>query len=218
MTADRGDSRARREERARSKRVVIEAVRNRRRRYALYYLRERSRPTDLDDLTSQVSAWEAETTTDRVSPAAREAVGASLRETHLPYLAERGLVRYDRRRDRATYCGDDPALAVYLANDPRTTVRWHRVYLLLTAVVAVFVGLVWVGVSPLARVDPVAVAAAVVALFAAVAVAHWYDVHRWRQRTEGMPPDFVAELEEDKENGVGGPDDADENGDGNRSG
>lgn len=218
MTAERGRSFARPENRTRSKRAVIEAIRNRRRRYALYYLRERSGPVDLDDLVRQVAAWEAETTPERVTPAERDAVGASLRETHVPYLADRGIVRYDRRRDRATYCGDDPALAVYLANDPRTTVRWHRVYLLLTALAAVFVGLVWVGVPPLEGVNPVAVAAVVVTLFAVVGVAHWYDVYRWRRRTEELPPDFLVEFEEDGDRREDESENEDGSSGGNRSG
>lgn len=196
MTDERGRSSVRSANRPRSNPAVVEAVLNRRRRYALYYLRERAEPVDLDDLVRQVAAWEAGTTPDRVSAAEREGVAASLRSTHLPYLAERDLVRYDRRSDRAAYRGDDPALAAYLANDPRTAVRWHRVYLLLTAAVAAFVGLVWAGVEPFARADPLAVAAVVVGLFAAASVAHWYDVYRWRRRTEDLPPDFVVEFEE----------------------
>ncbi|USZ67905.1 hypothetical protein NGM10_14375 [Halorussus salilacus] len=197
MTAERGRSLARPGNWERSKPTVVEAVLNRRRRYALYYLRERAGPVDLDDLVRQVAAWEAGKTPGEVARADRVAVGASLRETHLPFLAQRNIVRYDPHCDRATYCATDPALAVYLENDPRTAVRWHRVYLLLTAVVAVFVGLVWVGVGPFARVNPLAVAAVAVALFAAASVGHWYDVYRWRRRTEDLPPDFVVEFEED---------------------
>jgi hypothetical protein len=33
-----------------------------------------------------------------------------------------------------------------LANDPRTTIRWYRVYLLVSAVASLVVGLAWAGV------------------------------------------------------------------------
>jgi hypothetical protein len=96
-------------------------------------------------------------------------------------------------RDRV----EDPTVTVFLANDPRTTVAWYKLYFALTAVSAVFVGLVRLDVPPFDRVGPLAVAALVVGLFAIASVGYWYDVYRWRRRSEDTPPDFLVTLEAD---------------------
>jgi len=93
-------------------------------------------------------------------------------------------------RDRV----EDPTVTVFLANDPRTTVAWYKLYFALTAVSAVFVGLVRLDVPPFDRVGPLAVAALVVGLFAIASVGYWYDVYRWRRRTEDAPPDLPVTL------------------------
>lgn len=207
MTIKRGRSVARDETPNRSERVVAEAVLNRRRRYALYYLYQRPCPVELDELIVQVAAWERCTTPEEVTSATCDVVGRSLEEIHLPYLAALDIVRYDRDRQQVAYCANDPKLAAFLANDPRTTVGWHRVYLVLTVVATVFVGLVWIGVPPFEQMNPIVAAGLVVALFALASVVHWYDVYRWQRRNENGPPNFLltfgdqAEERERTENG-----------------
>lgn len=88
-------------------------------------------------------------------------------------------------------------LALCLAADPRASVPWHRVYLALTAISALLLGLVWAGVEPFSAIPPVAVAGIVVALFAVASAVHQYDVRRWRRETGDEPPDFSATLGED---------------------
>lgn len=178
-------------------RFVTGIVLNQRRRYALYHLHESSGPVALEDLARQVAAWERATTPDEVAGEYAESVLSSLRRTHLPYLAESGLVTYDDRRDLVTGQVEDPEVALFLANDPRTVVSWYKVYLALTVVSAVLIGLIWLGVSPFDRIDPIVAAALVVGLFTVASLAYWYDVYRWRRRTEDTPPDFLVTLEED---------------------
>jgi hypothetical protein len=178
-------------------RFVTGIVLNRRRRYVLYHLHESSGPVAFEDLARQVAAWEGLTTPDEVSSERVESVRSSLRRTHLPYLVESGFVAYDDCRDVVRGRVEDPHVAVFLANDPRTTVSWYKVYLALTAVSALAVGLVRFDVPPFDRVGPVAAAALVAALFAVASVGYWYDVYRWRRRTEDTPPDFLVTLEAD---------------------
>jgi hypothetical protein len=178
-------------------RFVTGVVLNQRRRYALHHLYESSGPVAVEDLARQVAAWEGLTTPDEVSSERVESVRSSLRRTHIPYLAESGFVAYDDCRDVVRGRVEDPHVAVFLANDPRTTVSWYRVYLALTAVSALVVGLARFDVPPFDRVGPIAVAALVVGLFAVASVGCWYDVYRWRRRTEDTPPDFLVTLEAD---------------------
>lgn len=202
-------------------RLVAEVVLNRRRRYALYYVSGQSGPVSVEDLAVQVAAWERAATLDGRTPegsmdgvtpdegttddevltdettAHDESVYASLRQYHLPYLESRGFVTYDSHGDRVTGNVDDPTVELFVTNDPRTTIAWHRVYLALTAVSALLLGLAQVGVPPLGGLRPLTVAALIVAMFAVASVGHWYDVRRSRRRNEEEPPDFLVSLEEE---------------------
>lgn len=180
-----------------SERLVAELVVNYHRRYALYYLHEQSGPVALEDVARQVAAWERDTTPREVTATEVEAVRSSLRRIHLPYLAERTAVTYHPDRDQVTCRVDDPMLELLLANDPRTSVRWYRVYLALTATSAVLLALVRLDVPGFSKLGSVATVTVIVGLFAAVSVAHWYDVYRWRRRSDGGPPDFLLTLEND---------------------
>lgn len=189
-------------------RLVAEVVLNRRRRYALYYLSEHPDPVPVEDLAAQVAAWERATTSDEggtpgeatpddAASEHAESVSTALREDHLPRLDGLGLVAYDDRDDLVTGRVEDPTLELYLTNDPRTTVAWYKVYLVLTVVSTVVIGLAQVGVPPFDGLGPVGAAGVVVALFAAASVAYWYDVRRWRRRNADEPPDFVVSLDEE---------------------
>ena len=79
----------------------------------------------------------------------------------------------------------------------RTRVAWHRVYLALTAISTVVLGLVLSDTPPFADLRPVAAGALIVALFAAASIAHWYDASLARRRAEEEPPDFPATLNEE---------------------
>jgi hypothetical protein len=178
-------------------RLIAAAARNRRRRYALYYLHQQSGPVALDVLARQVAAWERTTTPDAVGPELAERVAASLRERHVPVLADHGLIAYDADADRVVGTVSDPTVGVLLVNDPRTRLPWYKVYLVVTALSAGLLGLVRLDVPPFDAVGPIAAAALVVALFAVASLGHWYDVHRWRRATAEMPPDFAVTLDEE---------------------
>ncbi|WP_135852717.1 DUF7344 domain-containing protein [Halorussus salinus] len=178
-------------------RLVAAAARNRRRRYALYYLHQRSGPVAVAALARQVAAWERTATPDEVASELAERVASSLRERHLPALADSGLVAYDADADRVVGTVSDPTAEVLLANHPRTRLPWYKVYLLVTVLSAGLLGLVRLDVPPFDAVEPIAAAALVVALFAVASLGHWYDVYRWRRATEEMPPDFAVTLDEE---------------------
>lgn len=66
-----------------------------RRRYVLHYLAQRVGAVSLPDLGEGIALWEGEPTDDRY-----ERVLAGLYHTHLPVLAEQGLVGYDLEREQ----------------------------------------------------------------------------------------------------------------------
>lgn len=181
----------------RQERFVTDVLLSRRRRYALYYLHEHSGPVSLDALAVQVAAWERATTPNEVTAERVESVYTALRETHVPYFEAHDLVAYDCQDNCVVGQVDDPTVELYVRNDPRTTIPWYRVYLALTVVSTVLLGLAQADVSSLGALSPIAMAALIVVIFAMASVAHWYDVFRWRRRTEEEPPDFVVSVDEE---------------------
>lgn len=67
---------------------ALELLSNRRRRYALYHLRRRDEAVSLAELAARIAEWE-EGTTDEA------AVRADLYHSHLPRLADAGVVAFD---------------------------------------------------------------------------------------------------------------------------
>lgn len=79
-----------------------------RRRYVLYYLRDRE-TVRTGELAERVAAWERDQSVDEVAGGDVERVETDLRHTHLPKLADYGLVEYDSRSDTVRYV-HSPAL------------------------------------------------------------------------------------------------------------
>lgn len=63
-----------------------------RRYYVFFYLRDRTHPIGVDALAARVAEWERTHLDRRIE---RREVGAALASTHLPMLAEAGVIEYD---------------------------------------------------------------------------------------------------------------------------
>lgn len=81
---------------------VFGALSHQRRRYTLYYLRENDE-AEVDELASQVAAWERDVPVVDVPAEASEEVRSELVHSHLPKLEEYGLVEYDQRSGAVVY-------------------------------------------------------------------------------------------------------------------
>lgn len=75
---------------------LFDALGQRRRRYALYYLQEYG-TADLDALATQVAAWETDKSSEEISNEEFKRVLISLYHSHIPKLTEAGIVEYDKR-------------------------------------------------------------------------------------------------------------------------
>lgn len=178
---------------------VFDAMKNLRRRYALYYLKHEHEPAELGDLAEQVAAWENDTTVDAITSEQRKSVYSALYQTHLPKLEETGIVSYDRNRGVVEFSQRGEALNLYLANDPQTSVAWNRWYFGLSAVGLAGVGFDVLAIEPFAAVPDAGWAIFFLGLFSLLAAAHSYDMRCWRRRFDGAAPDFVLELDRSEE-------------------
>lgn len=165
---------------------VFDILSSPRRRYVLYFLRTEESPIQLTDLAEHVAAWENDTTVEELSSQQRKRVYVSLYQTHLPKLAEAGLVEYDDDSGEVAVAGKTSEIDPYLGDTPDDP-EWYRYYLAVAVLCLVFIGAVLLNVAGLAAIGQTTVALVVVGAFVALTTVH--AVHSWRQRNE-PPPEF----------------------------
>ncbi|WP_135828085.1 DUF7344 domain-containing protein [Halorussus halobius] len=174
-----------------SRDLVFDVLKNRRRRYALHYLRRADGTVQLSELAEQVAAWENDITVDAISAAERKRVYTALYQSHLPKLDDAGIVDYNQNRGIVELSEASEQLDPYLDLDAVPDVSWHNCYL---GVAVAGLGLVtgaWLGLPPLSAVADVVLATLLVTAFGAVATAHTYYARH--ATTAGETPPEVAE-------------------------
>jgi DNA-binding transcriptional ArsR family regulator len=153
--------------------TVFSVLSNERRRQVLRHLHDRG-GSNVRELSQQLAAWENDVQPEAVTYKQRKRVYTSLHQTHLPALAEAGVVDYDRDRGTVRLTARASVLDEYLATDVgEPSPPWPAVYLGIAAVGTVSTLLAAVGLLPTAVPD-LAIAGVVSATLAVVAGAHSY--------------------------------------------
>ena len=108
--------------------LIFDILSSSRRRYVLYCLQEVDGPMEVTDLAEQIAAWENDTEISELSPQERKRVYVSLYQTHVPKLANAGVVEYDEDAGTVTLGKNARIINEYLREPPRD-VAWHWIYL-----------------------------------------------------------------------------------------
>lgn len=158
---------------------IFEVLSNQRRRHVLHYLEGHDgSAVELSELVDHVAAWENDTTVDRIDSSQRKRVYTALRQTHLPKLADCGIIEYDRRRGDLEITDNARQAQLYLEYVPGNDIPWCYHYLGLTAVLTGIVALAWLSVFPFAGLSGMTVAGIAVAAFGVSAVCHTLHTRR----------------------------------------
>src|SRR6056297_2183247 len=81
-----------------SKDKIFHVLQTQRRRDALRYLKDNEGPVEMRTLAEQVAAWENDTTVAALTSDERQRVYIALYQSHLPKLAEEGIIEYEKGR------------------------------------------------------------------------------------------------------------------------
>ncbi|WP_049969514.1 DUF7344 domain-containing protein [Haladaptatus cibarius] len=111
-----------------SRDMAFEILTNARRRYTLSYLRSQSGAVSIGELAEAVAAWENDTSVELVSSKERKSVYTSLYQTHLPKMADAGIIDYDRQRGNVRLDERANELDEYLYPASETS-NWSVYYL-----------------------------------------------------------------------------------------
>ena len=155
---------------------IFDVLSNQRRRYVLHYLKQHEgRRVELRELVDQVAAWEHETTIDALESDKRKNVYSSLRQFHLPMMAEADVIEYEHMRGEVELTEQAREVQMYLEYVPANDIPWSWYYLGLSAVGALLVGATWAGVFPFAGLSGVQLAAILAVLYSASACVHAFQ-------------------------------------------
>ena len=167
---------------------IFAMLSNRRRRWVLHFLKQcDEQRIDLRTLVDTVSSWEYDTPPDELPWKKRKRIYTALRQSHLPKLADAGVIEYDRNRGEVALTDNARTVRMYLEYVPEHDIPWSQCYLGLSVVAVTITGLAWHSVYPFAELSGMALAVILVAMFATTALAHTYYTSHNRLGTEGMP-------------------------------
>lgn len=150
---------------------IFSLLSSRRRRLVIRELARYDGPAEVGTLAELIAARENDTDREELTSQQRKRAYTSLYQTHLPKLADAGLVEYDRAEGVVTLTDRVVQLRPYL-DVQSSTIPWYRRYLSLSAVTAGLLLLGTLDVFPLSAVPDIAYAVSVAALFVLLSVIH----------------------------------------------
>ena len=172
-----------------SRDMVFDVLKNRRRRYALHYLKQQEGSVKLSDLAEQVAAWENDTTINNISAAERKRVYTALYQSHLPKLDDAGIVDYNQNRGIVELTEKAAELDVYLELVTKDDISWSKYYLGLAMVGMSVVTAAWLQLPVFSSMPDIVWAVLIVAAFTASAAAHTYHTRRQEMGSSETPPE-----------------------------
>lgn len=177
--------------------TILEILSNRRRRFALYYLKQQQNRTALEnsgvplrELAEHVASWEYDKPIDELTVQERKRVQNALQQFHMSKMADHGFVEYDRDQGviRLTDAAAEADFYVDVLSD--RSITWGFYYVGLTGISTLcLIGIV-TGLYPFTLFSPMMWNIFFVTMFAVSAVAHYYD-NRYRMRlgARDKPPE-----------------------------
>lgn len=168
---------------------VFTMLSNQRRRWVLYYLkRDEEGKTDLRTLVDALTAWEYEMPIEDISWKKRKRIYTALRQSHLPKLADAGIIEYDRSRGTVELTEDAQEVQMYLEYVPAHDIPWSQFYLGLSAVGALLIALVWASVYPFQGLSGQVLSAIILLMFGVSSLVHHSHLRRSALGAREEPP------------------------------
>lgn len=172
---------------------VFELLSNKRRRFAIHYLKRTDDHAELGTLSEHVAAWETDTPLKEVDSTQRKRVYTSLQSHHLPKLDDQGVVDYDDRAGEVELTDSAADLEMYLEVVDGNDVPWSQYYLGLAGVSAVIIAGALLNAGPFTLLPDIGWAAFVVTSLAVSAAVHVYHDTTNRLGRSEKPPEVRNE-------------------------
>ncbi len=152
--------------------LVFDLLSSPRRRFVLHYLRSESDTIALTALADEVAAWEYETPVEELSDQERKRAYVSLYQTHIPKLADAGIVEYDTDSGEVALAQAASVIDAYLPNGDGPEIAWEFVYPLLTVVCIVLFVIGLIDIGPVGSFSVTVAGVLTLFLFGIVSLIH----------------------------------------------
>jgi hypothetical protein len=161
--------------------LVFDLLSSPRRRYVLYYLKEHEEgAVDLTELSEQVAAWENDIDVEELTSQQRKRVYVSLYQTHVPKMADAGVISYDQESGMVALTDRARIVESHLRTEESGEPSWQLYYLGLAIVASVVVLATIFEVGAFAAVEGTAAGIVVTLAFGVLALVHLF--YRWSRR------------------------------------
>lgn len=170
--------------------VLYGALSQKRRRYALHFLKQRDERITVQDLAEQVAAWENRKEIEELTSQERKRVYIALYQSHLSTMDEEGLVDYDDDEGTVTLSESMREVDLYLEVVPEESVPWSLYYAGLAVANALVLTLAWFDVRPFTMLPDLGWGAVVLLTFGVSAFAQFYYSRQMKIGDEGPPPEL----------------------------
>lgn len=162
---------------------------NRRRRYALHYLKQVDGEVDFGELAEQIAAWERGKPQREITSNERKYAYSALQQRHLPKMHELGLVNYDKRAGSVEPTPVLDNIDVYAEIVESGNVPWGVYFPALSAVHVILLALVGYNMPPLTAFSHFEWALLFVSSFLVSSMVFLYDTRRMKLGTSTVPPE-----------------------------
>ncbi len=172
-----------------SKDVIFQILSNRRRRYALHYLRRKEESAEIGELATQIAAWENDVIIDEVTSQQRKRVYNTLQQAHLPKLNETGFIDYDPAHGDITLTERAEPLNTYLEIVPDNNLPWSEYYFVLGCISLALLTGAQLGAGPLGLVPEMWLTLGLALLITISGAVHMYYHRNHRLGHTEVPED-----------------------------
>lgn len=166
------------------------ALSQKRRRYALHYLKQRGESVTVQNLAEQVAAWENDKTIEELTSQERKRVYIALYQSHLSTMDEEGLVDYDDDEGTVALSDSMQDIGLYLEVVPEESVPWSLYYAGLTVANSVVLSLAWFDIRPFTMLPDLGWGVVVLLTFGVSAFVQFYYSRQMKIGDEGPPPEL----------------------------
>ena len=167
--------------------LIFDILSSPRRRYLLYYLRTHGGREEVTELAKHVAAWEYDVDVSDLDSQQQKRVYVSLYQTHVPKLADVGVVEYDPDTGLVELTDRAGEVEKYVRSDESTERPWQWYYLALSLVSFLALAIAGADLPPLGDVPDIFVGAFVGVAFATLAVIHYLT---WQRDQNDAPDDL----------------------------
>jgi hypothetical protein len=154
--------------------TVFALLSNPRRRFIIAYLQAQDQPVETTELARQIASLENDVPVEAVTDKQEKRVHVSLYQTHVPKLADSGVLSYDTDRGEVSLAAGVREVEQYVPAPDSDQPPWRYAYALAAGVGLVFYLATLGGVWMFAQVSVAATSSVIVAGFVLIAALQLY--------------------------------------------